>query len=597
MDAHAPAANADTEPKRMADENPVSADLSSLRRLLDPEVRRIGFGAGPVLDAVARSVPISLDALVDPDPARQGTANAGCVVEPVEAIGREDPENTIVLLYALVPENPQAQVGALGPYATLHARSLLDLPELPAHGGATHAATVDASIADRAVAAIERRYLWRVLSIPRGVPFAIHGAGDLGRVVLALCRRLGREPVVFFENPVVRDAVEGVPVRRAQVGLDEFTPELVVDARSGPPRVPAPDGEEVAILRTLARCAWSDWREVCDELAREDYARPDSFERWNEGHRRLYRRFSMIPGLGLPEDSVASLTAIVRPERETPRVAVEPRDAPRRYARAIESQREGEPDGAVANFFRDKHVALVGPSEHLLEERMGATFDAADCVVRLNTTLEHLPIAKSLAPHMGSRTDVLYLSIGYANKLIAWRRAFLERLLGEVPLRAIVCLDTVLSVGVRGVEGVGPLAAFRELVESRRPDLAFGVETRTPRMIVPWLDGSAPRMGFGTIADLLAHRPRRLAVAGFTFYHGGGHLFRGEVAGALDPTLSNDGRICTHDSRRELECLRAFVAAPSLPIECDATLTRLLSPGAAERATPSSPSLVAGDTA
>ncbi len=569
------------ERPRMADEKAAPDSASGgesewLRALFAPGTRRVGFGTGRVFRAISNVAPLALDLLVDSDRSKWGREIGATVVRPVDAIANENAERTIVILYTRSPEVQAARVAALGAYSTLHARSLLQLPALLCASRDAPVSEARSTIADEALVALERRYLWRILSIASDTPFAVYGAGDLGRVVLALCRQLGREPVVFFDDLCLDDAVEGVPVRRPEAALSQFAPELVLDARSGPPSGPEPGGSEHQILQWMARRAWADWRTRCEELACDGYGSPDAFVRWSEGHRRLYRRFAMIPSLGLPEESVGSLTQIVRPERESKAPVSEPSHEPETYARAIEAHRMDEEDGPFAKLFHSRHVAIVGPSEHLLDAQAGPEFDAADCVVRLNTTLEHLPISPSLAPHVGARTDVLYLAIGYASKLIAYRRALLERVLDNAWLRGIVCLDTVLTVGVLGAKSVAAFGSFCELVEQRRPDLAFHVETRTPRLIVPWLDGSSPRMGFAAITDLLSYRPRRVDVAGFTFYHGGGHLFRGEVTGVLDPTLSNDGRICTHDSRRELACLRAYAGAPSLPLQFDGTLSRLL---------------------
>jgi len=56
-------------------------------------------------------------------------------------------------------------------------------------------------------------------------------------------------------------------------------------------------------------------------------------------------------------------------------------------------------------FFKEKHIALVGPSQSIMQSLQGDLIEQHDYVVRLN---HQWPFDAQLEPHLGRRMDILY---------------------------------------------------------------------------------------------------------------------------------------------------------------------------------------------
>ncbi len=522
-----------------------------------PGTRLIGWAAGGAFRAVHDLVPLALDHLIDSDPAKWKTRVKGIEVRPVENLREEDPGRTLVILYSANQRPLRERLATFGVSHFLSASDLLEAPDLPRHCIANPTAWFEASPEQRARRAIERTFLWPVLRMPRRARFAIEGEGEISACVLSLCRKHGREPVVILDALARAGSLDGVPLREPAKGVDEFRPERILDCR-----VQRSHRVEVDVLQT--NDAWRQWQSLRRALDVTRYEKREAGHHWAHGHVALWEQLAASPACGEANDDLASFRG--------------PNLEPADLSSAIEGFRDKQSESREFSLgeVTGKQIALVGPAGSLVGARRGEEIDAHDVVVRLNTTVEHLPFDAADASDFGRRCDSLYVSYAYLDKLFEHRSDAIDRAVDEAGLREVVCVDSLLKVDAFAGDHRGRVDAIREELARRHPRVRFHFESDLVRMLLFWLAGHAPRMGFAAIVDILSRRPAALSVLGFTFYHGGGHLFRALQPKELDPRTSNSGKASLHDSRLELRMLGRLRAGSEIPIELDPTLEALL---------------------
>ncbi len=556
---------ADEIGRRLASADEVASAFAMLVRR---DVRRIGWAAGGTFRAVDELLPLKLDRLLDADPAMWKKPVRGVEVVPVETLRGEDPENTLVILYSAQQRALRERLEEFGPFRTLSAETLLRMPAVPPHCIASERAPFDTSINGQARRAIERRVLWPILRIGKNERFAIEGSGELAACVLSLCRRHGRTPVVVLDPVTHGRSLDGVPVRDRTSGVPEFRPERVLTLRLEG-MLAAPDAN-LERPENTEQDAWQRWRALCQDLDATRYRDPEDGHRWARGHVALWERLSGNQAGDLGGDAHSLQTSL------------DGFTGPRLSRRELEEQIRVVGDARAADPIssrdevRDRRVALVGPAQSLVGAARGDEIDAHDVVVRLNTTVEHLPFPNDSARDFGTRCDQLYVSYAYLDKLFEYRRDAFDRAVDLVGLREVVCVDSLLKVDAFPEAHRARVDSIREDLAVHHPHVHFRFESDLPRMLVYWLAGHAPRMGFAALVDLLVRQAKSLSLLGFTFYHGGGHLFRALQPTRLDPTTSNSGRASLHNSRLELQLLQRLCEEGGAAISLDDTLEALV---------------------
>lgn len=208
---------------------------------------------------------------------------------------------------------------------------------------------------------------------------------------------------------------------------------------------------------------------------------------------------------------------------------------------------------------RNRRVALVGPSESLIEK--GEEIDGYDMVVRLNNATQFYPFENALAKDIGSKFDALYC-LGWRDL----RNADIESTRLKLDyLKFLVSADIELS----WLDNEDPFIEdwirqghFRDIVEG------CGIPYRYLKhdFLYGWLNGFRPRMGFIAMADLLMQEPAELKLFGFTFYHGGGHRFKGYTT--IEPKKHPSGYVDYHDSTEEIRALKVMLKnEPALKVD------------------------------
>ncbi len=192
------------------------------RALADPAVKKIGWAAGGTFHLVSRLYPLDLDYIVDGNEALWGSEVDGVPVRSPDALREEDPARCLVVVYSGMGRTIRKALAERGTFQSIGAAKLLELPALPHHA---------ISEVDLAGRAIEKAFAMSVLSLRGDESFAIYGAGDLGRIVLGMCRARGLEPSVIVDDIDCESELDGVRVRPAAEGIRDAAPETIVFAR------------------------------------------------------------------------------------------------------------------------------------------------------------------------------------------------------------------------------------------------------------------------------------------------------------------------------------------------------------------------------
>ncbi len=498
------------------------------RALFDPEIKKIGWAAGGAFDRVDELYPVDLTYLVDRDEERWGTWHRGVPIEGPDALAMEDPERVLIIIFSGAHPEIKLQIARLGPFFSITGDQLLEFPPLPAHASQP---SEDAALALRAV---RKAFSFSILSLNRKEKFAIYGAGELGQLVYRLCEERDLRPVVILDDLAAGQELGGVPIQSVYEGMRDHAPGVVLLA-------------SLTNQQSLRDLADQEPRAVANGILDTSGTRP----------KRIHA-----------------------PPRSTSQVRNE-------IDAFCDQARERDPD--YAGYLAGKRVALVGPAETTLGTRQRERIDAADVVVRLNSTAEYLPLSDELAADMGSRTDVLYFASRFLADLYHDNRAVLEAIVDEDLARYMVCVDNTYlyqrnPVVANAVDGI------RDLIEARRASTGFVRSKATAERLIGWLGGYAARTGFIALVDLLSYDIRHLYVTGLTFYHRGGHLFREEAPTDLYPLRNPTGGISTHNSLREMELMVEMVRASGERLELDAPLQKLVADAAQRAARPPSPS-------
>lgn len=84
------------------------------------------------------------------------------------------------------------------------------------------------AVAQLAMNAIEKAFAVALAHLSGGQPFCIYGAGEVGRIVLHLCRKRNLQPAAFLDDLCEATEIDGVPVCFVKEGVERFSPGGIV---------------------------------------------------------------------------------------------------------------------------------------------------------------------------------------------------------------------------------------------------------------------------------------------------------------------------------------------------------------------------------
>ena len=211
----------------------------------------------------------------------------------------------------------------------------------------------------------------------------------------------------------------------------------------------------------------------------------------------------------------------------------------------------------LENLIKQKTVAIVGPSPHILGKKLGKVIDSCDVVCRINS----LP-GKNLEEDFGKRTDVFFHNCGGA-----YLEYFKDTMINDDRYKEIklVYCPVIKSLGSDSIQdiiksGNSPASLnFSKVNIYNIPNEAISVDDYIKyfRMI-----GSEPNSGIMAISKITEVNINSLFVTGFSFYNQGihakdsyieGHKF--EIEG-YDSSLTGEA---SHPQKPLIEFFKNFI--------------------------------------
>lgn len=171
-------------------------------------------------------------------------------------------------------------------------------------------------------------------------------------------------------------------------------------------------------------------------------------------------------------------------------------------------------DKKLLDFLKDKKVAIVGPSPHLIGKNKGDIIDSYDIVCRVNEV--HPTGYES---DYGNRTDIVFHNCG-TRFIDTFGQRLVEKSIISKYLRYIIC-PCVKSVGTDNWptwpdDYISPVVDnFQRINIFNTPFYWIGIQNYR---LVYNLFGSEPNAGQTAIFMLLNHHVEELLITGFSFY-------------------------------------------------------------------------------
>ena len=190
-----------------------------------------------------------------------------------------------------------------------------------------------------------------------------------------------------------------------------------------------------------------------------------------------------------------------------------------------------KPNEKYASFLRNKKVAIVGPSKHILLQKNGSKIDDYDVVIRL----KWLPVKghNQFKDYIGDKTDVIYSSTMNNNKDFDFlaHNGVAHWCHPNNTAKNIEIYSKTLNFGSNTIQihnySGNPASIMLEEYSSKT-DRSFyklkieNVSNQVTRKII----GVWPQVGFQAILDAIASGCNELYITGITSYHGGGHMLQ-----------------------------------------------------------------------
>ena len=156
--------------------------------------------------------------------------------------------------------------------------------------------------------------------------------------------------------------------------------------------------------------------------------------------------------------------------------------------------------------FKDKRIAIVGPADSAMKESNGPYIDECDYIIRINKAPYALTQAK--APHLGSRTDILFHSFYENNETGGGPLNF--DLYDQMNIKFVVNPRNNLS---------GWRQSFNFYKKYGRKVATYILPAHAYRsMLKPFPTGKRPTVGFAAVHEVLNSRASEVFITGFTFF-------------------------------------------------------------------------------
>jgi hypothetical protein len=200
----------------------------------------------------------------------------------------------------------------------------------------------------------------------------------------------------------------------------------------------------------------------------------------------------------------------------------------------------------INSIYYEKNVIIIGPAPHIVESEIDVS--QYDVVVRIN---DAIPIPQEVKDTTGKRCDVLYI----------WRQIRLNSNMSgvrEIRLKpdAIWQIDWIRENHYR----------FKEKVAIIHPRFFYDLQAKL---------GSRPNTGLVAIADIISQHPKKLHIAGITFYQEGGY-YNGYVSEVRNDKITKlKGNFAKHRQDPQIKFFyNNFYKLPN--VECDDKLKQII---------------------
>tara|TARA_R110002124_G_scaffold245543_3_gene410719 strand:- start:2242 stop:2979 length:738 start_codon:yes stop_codon:yes gene_type:complete len=165
-----------------------------------------------------------------------------------------------------------------------------------------------------------------------------------------------------------------------------------------------------------------------------------------------------------------------------------------------------------SDFIKNKSVAIVGPAQYMMGKKLGEEIDKHDIVVRINRSIES---CSQFGIDIGKKTDILY-------------SCMIEKPenAGEIDIEDLinrnihfVCIPPRSSM--RGIAS-SPIQISEYASHDKLKDVKEKINTRIIDLElnndIAMQVNCRPNTGYLAIFDLLASKPKKLSIYGFSFY-------------------------------------------------------------------------------
>ena len=180
-----------------------------------------------------------------------------------------------------------------------------------------------------------------------------------------------------------------------------------------------------------------------------------------------------------------------------------------------------KPEKIYNNFLKDKRVAIVGPSKHILLHKNGSNIDNYDVVIRL----KWLPIkgANTYKDFIGDETHIMYSSVVNLES----DYDILSRS-GIKYTRHPKC-DNGNDSSTNIYNGINATSYSTEeyaIILKEYADKCGWFQNKIDSLNSKSKYGIWPQLGFNAIIESIASDAKEIYITGFTMYHGGGHMLQ-----------------------------------------------------------------------
>ena len=209
---------------------------------------------------------------------------------------------------------------------------------------------------------------------------------------------------------------------------------------------------------------------------------------------------------------------------------------------------------SFAEFVKDKSIALLASSRHLMGMKQREKLEAFDLIIRIN---RGFPVAENMIEDISDRTDVLYHLLAVH---IASNENDFKQCIGKI--------QYIISVHHQGEPRVD---AFKQINRGRIPFecVPFSMIQQVKLQI-----RKAPNAGIMAITHLLSMPIKSLYLTGFGFYE---HGYYTGYGGRNDAeALKMKGGQVGHDQHSQKMYIKTAIALASIPVSMDAVMQEIL---------------------